>query len=229
MKIAIFSDIHGNIFSFEPMYHQIKKEQCDLHLFLGDICGYYYHQNEVIDILKTIPNLQALAGNHDLMFLKSLDNEKAMTDYSQTYGRSFEFLKQNITPSNLDFLRHLGSDFQFPRLGVAAFHGSPWNPVSQYIYPDSAMERFDELPYKIVFLGHTHYPMDIQRQSIRIVNPGSAGQPRDGGWPSYAIYNTETHQVAIHRVPYDVDAQIADILGREDANSYLIEVLMRMA
>ncbi len=228
MKIAIFSDIHGNIFAFEQIYRQIKKENCDLHLFLGDICGYYYHQNEVIEILKTIPNLFSIAGNHDLLFLKSLDNAKVMTEYSKTYGRSFEFLKASITPPNLEFLKQLSPEFILPRLDLAAFHGSPWNPVSQYVYPDSLTERFDELPYKVVFLGHTHYTMDIHREHMRIINPGSVGQPRDGGWPSYALYNTENDQLAFKRVQYDVDAQVADILGREDANSYLIEVLMRM-
>jgi putative phosphoesterase len=228
MKIAIFSDIHGNIFSFEKIYQKLKKEKCDLHLFLGDICGYYYHQNEAIEILREIPNLYSLCGNHDRMFLDSLENEAVMEHYSKTYGRSFEFLKAGITPQNLEFLRQLPLEFTLDQYGIAAFHGSPWNPIQEYIYPDTSMERFDELPYKVVFLGHTHRPMDVRREGIRIVNPGSAGQPRDGGWPTYAVYETDTDKLDIHGVPYDVDAMIEVVKKREDSNVYLVEALRRI-
>jgi predicted phosphodiesterase len=35
MKLAIFSDIHGNLCSFESIYRELKKEKCDMHLFRG--------------------------------------------------------------------------------------------------------------------------------------------------------------------------------------------------
>jgi putative phosphoesterase len=228
MKIGIFSDIHGNLFAFENIYHELKKEACDWHLFLGDVCGYYFQQNEVIDILRDMPNLEVLAGNHDLMFLKSLENGNLMEDYTERYGLSFELLKDSITPGNLDFLKGLPKEFHLEKYGIAGFHGSPWSHIEEYVYPDSPMERFDGLDYNIVFLGHTHWAMDIPRSHIRIVNPGSAGQPRDGGWPSYGIYETHTGKMEIKRVNYDVDALIDDIKRRKDTNAYLIDVLHRI-
>ncbi len=228
MKVAVFSDTHGNIFAFEEVYKQIKEENCDLHLFLGDVCGYYYYQNEVIDILKEMPSLEAISGNHDLMFLDSLTSDRVMENYSKTYGRSFEFLKENISPGNLEFLRQLPVEYKSATYGFAAYHGSPWNPTYEYIYPDTPMDRFDELPFSAVFLGHTHRPMDASKGDVRIVNPGSAGQPRDGGWPSYAVYHTETGKLEIKRVPYDTNAMIDDVKKREDSNPYLVEALRRI-
>ncbi|MCP5050246.1 MAG: metallophosphoesterase family protein [bacterium] len=228
MKIGIFSDIHGNIFSFEKIYKQLKKERCDMHLFLGDICGYYYYQNEVINILSDIPHLHSLAGNHDVLFLEALEDEAAMNKNIETYGRSFLHLKETILPGSLDYLRALSTCFHLRSGGIAAYHGSPWDPFYEYVYPASSMERFDKLPYKIVFLGHTHHVMDIRREGLRIVNPGSAGQPRDGGWPSYAVYDTETGDVNIKHVPYNVDAMIKDVKERDNGNPYLVEVLERI-
>jgi predicted phosphodiesterase len=232
MKIGVFSDIHGNIFAFEAIYRELKEEGCDRHFFLGDICGYYYYQNEVIELLNEIPNLTALKGNHDVMFLESLKDEKIMESNIKTYGQSFPNLKETVTPDSLEYLRRLktcatieGSDGD---ADMAAFHGSPWNPIYEYIYPDAIMDRFDALSYEVVFLGHTHYPMDIQRKHIRIVNPGSAGQPRDGHWPSYAIYDTQKKEVEIKRVSYDVDKMIADVKNRDSGNPYLVEVLERI-
>jgi putative phosphoesterase len=224
MKVAVFSDIHGNIYSFESIYQEIKKECCDMHLFLGDVCGYYYFQSEVIDILMQMPNLEAITGNHDRIFLKALEDDQVMDDYTRTFGHSMRFLKESISIRHLEFLQGLPIQYHNPEHGIAAFHGSPWNPIHQYIYPDSTMDRFDELPFKVVFLGHTHRAMDIKRQRINIVNPGSAGQPRDGGWPSYAIYDTDDQSVQLKRVKYNVEAMISEINKRND-HQYLIEGL----
>ena len=228
MKIGIFADVHGNLAAFENIYRELKKERCDMHLFLGDICGYYYRQKEIIDMLVDMPHLEAITGNHDLLFLKSLGKKNAMRRYTEIYGLSFEFLKESITPRHLDFLRDLPGEFFWEEQGIAAFHGSPWDPIEEYVYPDSPLDRFEGLPYKVVFLGHTHYSMDIQLQGIRVINPGSAGQPRDGAWPTYALYNTRTNKPEIKQVHYDVNVLVNEIKKRKDDNSYLIEVLHRI-
>jgi len=229
MKIGTFADVHGNLFAFENIYRELKKEKCDMHLFLGDICGYYYHQNEVIEILKDIPHLKAILGNHDELFLKSLVDEKVMKQYTETYGRSFQFLKESITPGNLQFLKDLPEEVHLRQQGAAGYHGSPWNSLKEYIYPDSPLlERFDSLPFKVVFLGHTHRPMDIRLKKVRVINPGSAGQPRHGGWPSYAVYDTQTNQLEIKEVQYNVNALTDEIKKRKEDNTYLTRVLHRI-
>lgn len=228
MKIGIFGDIHGNRLAFEKIHTQLKNESCDLHIFLGDVCGYYYQQNDIIEMLRNIPHLHAVIGNHDAAFLEALDNEPLLKDYSEHFGRSFELLKDNITDANLQFLKSLPREILLPSHNIAAYHGSPWKPLSEYIYPDSPLDRFDELPFDIVFLGHTHYPMDRKSFTVRVINPGSAGQPRDGGWPSYAVYDTETKIAEIKRVPYDVSTMIHDVEVMNEDKIYLVEVLQRI-
>lgn len=231
MKLGIFSDIHGNLPAFERIYHFLKKESCDRYLFLGDICGYYFQQNEVIDILREIPNLSCLAGNHDVLFLSSYENPTVMENYTGRFGKSFEILKDNLTSENLDFLKHLPLQIKIKEEAIACFHGSPWSFIEEYVYLDADMERFDSLPYKAVFLGHTHRPMEVVRKNageIKIINPGSVGQPRDGGWPSFAIYDTETRKSQIKRVKFNIDAIIDDTKRRNDPNPYLLDVMMRI-
>jgi putative phosphoesterase len=228
MKLGIFSDIHGNLFSFENIYHELKKEKCDMYLFLGDICGYYYRQKEIIDMLADIPHLGTIAGNHDALFLESLQDENVMRRYTEKYGLSFQFLKETIDFKRLDFLRKLPGEFHLETEGIAAFHGSPWDSLEEYIYPDSPMERFNGLPFKLVFLGHTHHPMDIKLQNIRVINPGSAGQPRNGGWPTYALYDTRSKKLQIKQVHYNVNGLIDEIKKRKDENPYLTRVLHRI-
>ncbi len=228
MKIGIFGDIHGNRYAFEKIHAQLKNEACDLHIFLGDVCGYYYRQNDVIEMLRNIPHLHAVVGNHDAAFLEAMDNESLLKDYSENFGRSFELLKENITDANLEFLKNLQKAFLLPSYNIAAYHGSPWKPLSEYIYPDSPLDRFEELPFETVFLGHTHYSMDRKSPNVRVINPGSAGQPRDGGWPSYAVYDAESKKAEIKRVPYDVSTMIHDVEIMNEDKAYLLEVLQRL-
>lgn len=227
MKLGIFSDIHGNGPAFEPICTALEEEKCDLWIFLGDICGYYYDQGTIIDRLKNVPHLLAVKGNHDSLFLRWLEDPDAVRNYSLRYGRCFEFLKESVTHTQIDFLMGLPEKIELEELGIAAFHGSPWDVLDEYVYPDSDFVRFDSLPYRLILLGHTHYPMDVQRPKIRIVNPGSAGQPRDGDWPSYAVYETESERLEIKRIEYDVDLLIGDIMSRHEDNPYLIDVLKK--
>lgn len=228
MKIAIFSDVHGNLYAFEEVYKRLQAEACDAHFFLGDVCGYYYHQNEIIEMLKTLPRLEALLGNHDVMFMMAMEDSTVMKSYTGNFGRSFSLFKESITPESLAFLREMQSKIVCEEHAVAGFHGSPWNPFHEYIYPDSPTHAFSDLPYGVVFLGHTHHVMDRREGDVRIVNPGSCGQPRDGGWPSYAVYDSDTKDIRIERVPYNIDYLVDDVKRHKDKNPYLISVLERI-
>ena len=227
MKIGIFADIHGNIYAFDKVWKALQKERCDTYLFAGDICGYYYYQNEVIDILKGMKNLTAVRGNHDEIFLKLIDGGKGEEEYREKYGEAARVLKDSITRENLGFLRRLPDAVVQSELGIAVFHGSPWDHLDEYVYPDDPLERFEDVEYRIVILGHTHWPMDRSVGAIRVINPGSCGQPRDTNQPCYAMMDTETGDVRIKRVPYDVDALIHDVMKRGEKTPYLTEVLRR--
>ncbi|MCP4216752.1 MAG: metallophosphoesterase family protein [bacterium] len=225
MKLGIISDIHGNIYSFEKIYKELKKEACDTHLFLGDVCGYYYHQNEIIEMLQELPDLKGILGNHDALFLEALEDDEFLTSYTACFSRSFELLKESITPESLDFLELMDTGIVLNKYAIAGYHGSPRSPLQEYIYPDSAIDFIEELPFTAVFLGHTHYPMDRTAGTVRVINPGSAGQPRDGGLPSYAVYDTVTGKAEIKRVPYDPSPLIAEIKKYNEKKSYLIDIL----
>jgi putative phosphoesterase len=227
LKIGIFSDIHGNIYAFEKIWAALKKESCELYLFLGDICGYYYHQNEIIEMLKGINNLIAIRGNHDDLFLRILRDNKTEAEYTRHYGKSATILKGKINQDILKFLRKLPKKIVLPNKKIGIFHGSPWRYLDEYIYPTANLGRFGKLPYSYIFLGHTHYPMYKTVKGIKIINPGSCGQPRDSGKPSYATVDLDSGKVSLKRVSYNNSALIKDILRHSEKNKYLIEVLMR--
>lgn len=227
MKIGIFADVHGNIYAFEKMLKSLKKESVELYVFCGDICGYYYYQNEIIDILRGMNNLICVAGNHDRMFLRILHDKAFSEEYRTLYGKSSCLLKENIKKENLEFLENMPDRYVLDDHGIAIFHGSPWDNLNGYVYPTDSLKRFEELPYKYILLGHTHYPMSRSLKSVNIINPGSCGQSRDYRDLSYAILDLQQEGVEFKRTQYDVDSMIKDVRKHNEENSYLVTVLQR--
>jgi len=227
MKIGIFADVHGNIYAFEKIWKALQKESCNLYVFLGDICGYYYYQNEIIEILSQARNVISIIGNHDALFFKVLKNNRLENTYTERYGKSFSILKETIRPKSLNFLKKLPERFCIKEYKIVAFHGSPWDYLNGYIYPTDPITRFQGLPYNFILLGHTHYPMDRSIDHIRIINPGSCGQPRDYNWPSYAVLDLESGTCKIKRVTYNHSSLVKDIIKHRESNRYLIDVLKR--
>ncbi|MDD5063435.1 MAG: metallophosphoesterase family protein [Phycisphaerae bacterium] len=227
MRIGVFADVHGNGYAFEKVLASLKKEKADLYVFCGDICGYYYYQNEIIKIMREMENLICVAGNHDAMFLRMLQDQALEDEYEELYGKSSRLLRSSINKENLEFIKGMPDQYIFEDYKVAVFHGSPWDHMNEYVYPSSCLKRFKELGYAYVILGHTHYAMDKLADDVRIINPGSCGQPRDSRDPSYAIVDLEKKTVHIKRVQYDRSLMMRDVLKHQDKNAYLAAVLER--
>ncbi len=229
MRICIFGDVHGNRYALDAVWDSMKGEGCDFHVFLGDVSGYYCYDDDTIDFFRQEESVVSIMGNHDDMLLQSLEDSKVEAEYAEKYGLSHRYLKESISPENIGYLRSLPSSRTIGEHDLAFFHGSPWDALNEYVYPDSDMRRFDGLPFKAVFLGHTHYPMDIRRRGIRILNPGSAGQPRDKKWASYGVYDLRNESFDIKRVAFDRESLIKDVRTKNERNPYLIDVLERIS
>ena len=227
MRAGIFSDIHGNIYAFEKVWKALKKESCDIYFFLGDICGYYYYQNEIIDMLRGIENLVAVKGNHDDIFLQALNDKELCRQYTTKYGRAINLFIKNIQKEHLSFLKGLPDNAVIQQYSVCLMHGSPNDFLNGYVYPDDNLNDFQDLPYRNVFLGHTHYPMHKKVKGAKIINPGSCGQPRDYNEAAYAVFDFDSGKIRFKRVPYSQNSMIKDVLRIDHANNYLIEVLKR--
>ena len=129
MKLAVFSDIHGNIDAFRAVLTAIKALSPDRYIFCGDICGYYYDQLEVISELMRLSPLVAVQGNHEAQFLGSLENENQLDTFSRRYGSTYRRLRERIDPRALSFLKELPVSVVSDDHQWAVFHGSPWAPL----------------------------------------------------------------------------------------------------
>lgn len=228
MRICVFSDIHGNGPAFRVAYDMIISEKADLNIFLGDLCGYYFDQKEIFFMLQTIPNLIALKGNHDLIFLRIINKDEELRQaYLKKYGNSMENLLTQDTGELNQWLSGLPESYIHANSGLAFYHGSPWDSLDGYVYPDSSLEKFLDYPDSLFILGHTHYPMIRTIDDKLIVNPGSLGQPRNGSWPTYAVIDYPSNKVIFREVSYNKSELSEQIDKLDGSNEYLKKVLYR--
>lgn len=232
MKIVFFSDAHGNIYAVESFLLDIANKNIDLVIFGGDVFGYYYNQDEIINKFRSC-NIKMLLGNHDKMFLDLLYSKIEEDTLIKKYGNSYKDIKNKISKDNIDFLKRLESKYvlKINNMKIAFVHGSIDNPLEGRIYPDTAIENEDfYIEYDYVFCGHTHHKMIRKLYNTVIVNPGSIGQQRDGKGCSYVTFDTITRELDINIISYDVNSLIEQIELNEDdfiIKEKLKEVLKR--
>ncbi|MBI4344842.1 MAG: metallophosphoesterase family protein, partial [Euryarchaeota archaeon] len=153
----------------------------------------------------------SILGNHDYAVLSG-----DTSWFNPIAAAAIEWTARDLTQDSLGYLRSLPRSYEN---AIYMVHGSPKNPLEEYVYGDAPdyqlLEMFDHTRRDIIVLGHTHVPF-IRRLGGRLVfNPGSVGQPRDGDpRASYAILDTEEREVEIDRVGYDIDAVARAILDR---------------
>lgn len=229
MKILFISDIHGNKYVLESIEYIIQNENIGKIVFCGDAVGYYYYPNEIIDFFEKY-KVVSILGNHDKNFIDIWEGKIAASSLEKQYGKSYNNIKDNVNKRTIDYLKKLKTFYEFEvdqvRLGV--FHGDPIDHLNGRVYPKSDdFTKFLDLPYDIVILGHTHHKMIKYFSNTLILNPGSAGQQRDGKGTSGLIFNTKTRNIEFIDLAYDIDSLIKDINSIEPNNEKIKEVLTR--
>lgn len=231
MRVAILSDIHGNIDALRRALSEARDARVERLFVLGDIVGYYYAAREVIDCLKEWP-VDAIRGNHERFLAEALVDNDAANLYRKRYGSALDVARETLAQQDIDWLIGLPdrTKVNLDGLSFELCHGSPRN-ADEYVYPDAAPEMLDACRVAerdMILMGHTHYPMLIAKPRPTLVNPGSVGQARDmGGSACWAIIDTHTQAVALKRTTYDVRA-LADEARRRDPHlPYLSDVLQR--
>lgn len=229
MKIVFFSDIHGNKYVLPPFLQAIKEENADYVVFCGDIFGYYYHQNKIIDIFRQ-EGFITLLGNHDQFFLDILVGTADTKSLIEKYGNSYYNIVDRITEENIEFIKNLKPHYELNVEGykIGIFHGSPDNPLNGRVYPDTEIVETKEYSkYDYVILGHTHHKLVKKIASTIVFNPGSIGQQRDGKGCSYLVLDVENGHYEFKNIDYDISLLIRDIDLIDNGSYKLKEVLLR--
>ena len=187
MRLAIVSDIHCNIGGLErglELMAPFDELWC-----AGDSVFQFRWSNEVVARLRELGAVVVL-GNHEETIL-GRDGERALS--SPKVDRDLvAWMRQQ--PYRVE--REVDGK------KVTMTHGSPWEPWKDYHYPhESIWGRTIELDCDTLIVGHTHYKMAERFGRVLVINPGSAGDPRDHRNEfqlSVATWDTTTDEVIFY-------------------------------
>lgn len=227
MRLLILSDIHSNLEALDACLAAAPAH--DLVVNLGDSVGYGANPNEVIQRVRALGH-NFVRGNHD----KAVSGLMDLDDFNPIAGIATLWTRDQLTAENLAWLRNLPQGpLVLPEIpGIQFVHGSAQDEDEYLVSVRDAIEPLltDSIP--VTFFGHTHLQggfalqgevSELYRPAYRtvgqpessdwplrenrryLINPGSAGQPRDGDWrAAFAAYDSETRIVTFYRVPYNL-------------------------
>ena len=231
LRVAVLSDIHANQPALEAVLAAVDEAGVEEIWCLGDVVGYGAQPDACAELVRERCDL-CLVGNHDLAVLGGLD----ITSFSETASAAVEWTLGAASEGTFEFLR--GLEPAASREGIGLFHGSPRDPIWEYVLStDQAEAGLEAQEERIGLIGHSHVSLFFSRPATAgrgttqgaqagdgaflglesgewLLNPGSVGQPRDGD-PRAAWLELDTEELTanFHRVPYDVALAAETILA----------------
>ncbi len=230
MRVAIFSDIHGNAVALAAVLADIATSHVDALVCLGDAIQGGPQPAEVASRLREI-GCPVVMGNADAWLLSGEESasELLVEERRQALDTVRAWSLTQLSKADRDFIEGFPPVVEMSLGGAGAllaFHGSPLS-YDDVILPDVSADRLSHFFGRSSALihcgGHTHVPFlrRIGAGPAIFVNPGSVGfayshqQPvtdfRANPWAEYALIDVYAHrlEVAFRRTSYDVEALIS--------------------
>lgn len=231
MEVLLISDIHANYEALQAVL-EIPHDRV---LCLGDVVDYGPDPDKCIDLLRknAIPTIR---GNHDDAVAFSVDRPCGYK-YRRLSVETRKYTRSILDRSRIDYLKKLPLLIKEEIEGKKLYltHANP-RSIFEYIKPETTDEEIQKMideamePVEAEFLlvGHSHIPVNRELGSLKIINPGSVGQPRDGdARTSCAVLDTEDGKVEFLRIEYDIDTVCAKIKEGMPYAQELIDILKR--
>ncbi|WP_028323104.1 metallophosphoesterase family protein [Desulfatirhabdium butyrativorans] len=229
MRLAIVSDIHGNLEAFEAVLEDIAAQKADRTICLGDSIGYGPDPESVVRLLR-LHGIESVMGNHEL----GIRDARILEWFNPRARASLEWTATKLSADSLSFLATLPKAIVLEKMRFV--HGFP--PESPLVYlfqiPDSSLSKvLERMDKQICFIGHTHvlrlaiwgpHAYDKRRLTAEtvgippeckaIVNVGSVGQPRDGDRRAkYVLFDTQACMIEVRFIEYPRETTIRKILA----------------
>jgi predicted phosphodiesterase len=229
LRVAVLADIHGNPIALAAVLQDIQAQGgVGAYWVLGDLAAIGHDPLGALDRVARLPQASVVRGNTDRYLVTSerpsptVAECQANADLWPTrveVASSFSWTQGMVTASGwLDWLAGLPLEARTvlpDGTRVLSVHASPGSDDGQGLDPTLSREALRALAARaeadLVFLGHTHWPMEVQVAGVHLVNPGSVSNafPPDLR-ASYLLLDVDAHGYRIQhrRVAYDRQAVV---------------------
>ncbi len=208
LKIAVFSDVHGNLPALDAVLNDIKQRGIHQKFCLGDLVDFAPWGNEVTQKIKDL-NIPCLMGNHDerIAFdFPVIPLEKHSPEETEARYMAIDHSKKNITAENKKFLSqlpfHLKLNYKTGKKhwNIQLVHSS-LSGNDTYLYETESDEVFirmlEESHSDMIVMGHTHLSFKKHLDNGKwAVNCGSVGRSKeDNRLASYLVLTLDEDRI----------------------------------
>jgi putative phosphoesterase len=210
MKIAVFSDVHGNITALEAVLSDIAARGVDKTVCLGDLAYKGPAPSECVTRLRSL-GLPCTYGNTDEYLLDALNTDKYAGKPVLPYLLWHTDL---LNREDMEYLAGLPFEYRIEAEGQSFLfvHATPQScnrAIRQQDSAEAIQEELTGVQADWVVMGHIHTPFLFRFAQKTLVNCGAVGFSLDGEWrASYIIIDTKARSVQFLKVEYDIE-QIA--------------------
>jgi len=227
LRLALVSDIHGNVAALEAALVEIKKAAPDRILVLGDLVQNGPRPSETLDAVMALEAAGAyvIAGNTDIAVA---DGDYAaafpwLDEVPAAHRAAAEWTCAQLSDEQLEYLRRLPAERRVP-FGdelVLATHASPGSQTQGLPADlDAAVtvQRVTRTDARVIACGHTHVA-DVRELGRKLlVNPGSCGYAFDGTpdacWALLTIEPDQEPSAELFRATYDPQPAAEEVAER---------------
>lgn len=252
MKLAVISDIHGNLTALQTVLADVDAQAVDKIWVLGDLAAHGAHPAECVLLLRERhtsdeENFQVIGGNTDRylvtnarMARKRAEDEATYQQQTQQYqveNDVFSWGTAQLGWENYEFLsKLLGKELYLTAddygivMGYHAVPGDDEYNITAESPDEEAADSVLDRPLRLGLYGHIHRQLDRDLGRVRLVNPGSVGMSFDApGVAQYAILTFSNGDVDIdlRQLPYDVDTAVQALSANEHPHPSAIEKIYR--
>jgi predicted phosphodiesterase len=219
-RFGVIADVHANLHALDAVLAFLERQEVDAYICAGDLVGYGPFPNECVRRVLALPG-RSVAGNHDLMVLGRLADERCIP----LVRTSLRWTARVLDDEARALLGRLPTGATED--GVAVRHGSVTSPEEYVLTAERARACLSELAgvepdARVLVLGHTHRPMAVgsRRGTLLreatgtvellpdepvMLNPGAVGQSRSRDPRARVIVlDLTARTAAFHAVAYDV-------------------------
>lgn len=186
MKIAILSDIHGNIDALDTVIENIKKDNIKKIFICGDLAMAGPQPLETVDYIRNLSkefDINIIQGNTDEMIAKATgEADDKFTPPNKIMAEALKYSQKVLREDQISYLSSLPENYKenIGSCSILLTHGSP-RKNNEDILPDMSEEKVKEMisstDEDIILCGHTHLPAIYKINNQTVVNVGSVGRP----------------------------------------------------
>jgi len=209
MRIAVVSDIHGNLAAFEAVLADLRDTAPDVIFHGGDLAHGGSSPREIIDRIRDLGWLGVLGNTDEMLFrpesLTEFGLPKALSDAIAEMGA---WTRETIGEERREWLR--GLPLQQIHAPLALVHASPsdtWRAPNLDANDEDLQKIYSPLGQPVAVYAHIHRSYVRAMPELTVVNTGSVNLSYDGD-PRPAYLLVQDTLPTIRRVDYDVEEEV---------------------